>query len=84
MLPHILTFLFVIGGMFYGLKYTERAHLRIKFRRFGLLINSYIISHKTAQKLMHFVSHYFLMQLVSFLEITLGFIEGIIEMKPLY
>jgi len=76
--------MFVIGGGFFGLKYTERSHLRIKCRNLGLALRNFILQYKIAHNFINYASEYFLKQIVSLLDLVAGFIEGFIKISPLY
>lgn len=83
-IPHIVSFIIVCCGVFYGLKYTERPYLRSKCRNAGLVIHNYITRYEFMKYVMFIVSQYILFQCVCIMELTTGFLEGITYMEPLY
>ena len=83
-IPHVVSFILVCCGVFYGLKYTERPYLRSKCRNAGLVIHNYITRYEFMKYVMFIVSQYILFQCVCIMELTTGFLEGITYMEPLY
>jgi len=83
-IPHVVSFILVCCGVFYGLKYTERPYLRSKCRNAGLVIHNYITRYEFMKYVMFIVSQYILFQCLCIMELTTGFLEGITYMEPLY
>jgi len=60
--------------VFYGLKYTERSHMRERGRLFGKLLRVHIPYIHFIEK---YLSEYLLKQLITLLDIICGFFEGL-------
>jgi hypothetical protein len=74
-IPHSLSLLFVICCIFFGLKFTERSHMRERARLCGLFIRNFSPKFKSFTE--KYLSEYFLKQLMTMFDIMCGFIEGI-------
>jgi hypothetical protein len=82
-MSYYFSFLIIQYLIFYGLKYTERPHVREKGRYIGLYINKILGEFKYSKYTIGLLTIHLLEPLVTLLDIITGIIEGIGEIKPL-